>query len=107
MNLVQKHIKPIITLCQKYSVKELYAFGSVLTGNFNKKSDIDLLVKFDNINPAEYFNNYMDLKENLEAILNREIDLVEDQAVKNPIFRKIIDREKTLIYERKDVEVLV
>jgi len=43
----------------------------------------------------------MDFKEKLEALLNRPIDLVENQAVRNPIFRRVIDRDKKLIYERE------
>ena len=40
-------------------------------------------------------------KEKLEKILNRPVDLLENQAIRNPIFRKILDREKQLLYERK------
>jgi hypothetical protein len=43
----------------------------------------------------------MDFKEKLESVLNREVDIVENQAVRNPIFRRILDRDKILIYERK------
>jgi hypothetical protein len=43
----------------------------------------------------------MDFKEELEKLLKRPIDLVENQAIRNPIFRRIVDREKQLIYERK------
>jgi predicted nucleotidyltransferase len=43
----------------------------------------------------------MDLKEKLEILFKRKVDLVENQAVRNPIFRKILDREKVLVYERK------
>jgi predicted nucleotidyltransferase len=43
----------------------------------------------------------MDFKEELEKILSRPVDLVENQAIRNPIFRRIVDRDKKLIYERK------
>jgi predicted nucleotidyltransferase len=43
----------------------------------------------------------MDFKEQLEALFGRSVDLVENQAIRNPIFRRIVDREKQLIYERK------
>lgn len=46
----------------------------------------------------DYFDNYMDLKERLEELFKRPVDLVENQAIKNPIFRKIVDREKQLVY---------
>jgi predicted nucleotidyltransferase len=79
----------------------LYLFGSALTSQFNEASDIDLLVQFSQVDLLEYFDNYMDFKEELEALFNRPVDLVEDQAIKNPVFRRIVDRQKRLIYERK------
>jgi predicted nucleotidyltransferase len=83
-------------------VDQLFIFGSVNTENFNEQSDIDILIQFSPfINPARYFDNYMDFKEKMEALLKREVDIVENQAVRNPIFRKILDRDKILIYERK------
>jgi predicted nucleotidyltransferase len=62
---------------------------------------VDLLIQFGKVDLMDYFDNYMDLKEELEALLKRPIDLVENQAIKNPIFRKIVDREKKLVYGRK------
>lgn len=103
MNLIELNKNSIVQLCQQHGVSRLYLFGSVLTPNFNNDSDIDLLIQFDldKIDPTRYFSNYMDLKEKLEDLLNRSVDLVEDQAVRNPIFRKILDRDKKLIYERE------
>ena len=79
----------------------LYIFGSALTDRFTDDSDIDFLVEFENVDIQDYFDNYMDFKEKLEALLNRQIDLVENQAIRNPIFRMVIDRDKRLVYERK------
>lgn len=39
----------------------------------------------------------MDLKEKLEQLFYRPIYLVENQAIRNPIFRMVIEREKTLV----------
>lgn len=75
-----------------------FAFGSVLTNRFNDKSDIDLVVDFENVPLEEYADNYLDLKDSLSAILQREIDLLEDQAIRNPILRKNIDSSKLIIY---------
>lgn len=107
MNLIEKNIKAVIALCEEHNVKQLYAFGSVLTHRFNVKSDIDFLVQFGEVEPAFYFDNFMSLKESLEILLKRSIDLIENQAIKNPVLRKVIDREKVLIYERKNIEVPV
>ena len=101
MNSVDEHKENIAMLCQRHHVNRLYLFGSALTPRFNNESDIDLLIQFGNMDVTNYFSNYMDLKEKFEELFNRPVDLVEDQAVRNPIFRKILDREKKLIYERE------
>jgi len=101
MNIVEENINELVDLCKLHKVKELYIFGSVLTDKFNDHSDIDLIVQFDHIDILEYFDNYMDFKEKLEILLGRPVDLLENQAIHNPIFRKVVDRNKKLVYERE------
>lgn len=88
----------IIALCKKHKVAQLFAFGSVLTSRFKTSSDIDLLVDFDKVDLYDYADNYFDLKKSLENLFNREVDLLENQAIKNPFLRKSIDSSKHLIY---------
>jgi len=101
MNIVDHNIIALSELCKRHRVKELFLFGSVLTEKFNSESDIDLLVQFEKIDIFEYFDNYMDFKESLETLLGRPVDLLENQAIRNPVFRKVVDREKRLIYDRE------
>ena len=101
MELIDKNKTDILTLCENHKVKQLFLFGSILSGRFNNSSDIDMLVQFSNVDLLDYFDNYMDLKEKFEHLFNRRVDLVENQSIKNPVFRKIVDRDKVLIYERK------
>ena len=101
MELIDKYKTDISNLCENHKVKQLFLFGSILSDRFNNSSDIDMLVQFSNIELLEYFDNYMDLKEKFENLLKRPVDLVEDQSIKNPVFRKLVDRDKFLIYERK------
>ena len=98
MDRVKQHIKEINTLCQTYKVAKLFAFGSVLTDRFNEQSDIDLIVDFDKSRIEDYFDNYFDFKYALEAVFGRKVDLVEEQAIKNPYFKKAVDTTKMLIY---------
>ncbi|HYG37209.1 MAG TPA: nucleotidyltransferase domain-containing protein [Cytophagales bacterium] len=107
MKLIKKHKQELNSLCDKHKVKELYVFGSALTNLFNQDSDIDFLVKFGNVELPDYFDNYMDFKESLEKLFQREIDLVEVQTVKNPILKQSIDQTKIIVYERADSEVAV
>ena len=101
MELVERNTDKLIELCVNHKVGQLYIFGSALTNQFNESSDMDFLVQFGRIDLLEYFDNYMDFKEQLETLFGRSVDLIENQAIKNPIFRRVIDREKQLIYERK------
>ncbi|NOZ47090.1 MAG: nucleotidyltransferase, partial [Chlorobi bacterium] len=81
-----------------HKVVRLFVFGSVLTDNFNKSSDIDFLVDFSNVNLYDYADNYFDLKKSLESLLKRQIDLLEEKAVNNPYLKQSIDSSKRLIY---------
>jgi len=103
MNLIELNKDKLNELCEMHKVKELYLFGSVLTNKFSDTSDIDMLIQFNQVELLEYFDNYMDLKEKLEQLFLRPVDLVENQAIRNPVFRKVIEREKKLVYERKSV----
>ena len=79
-------------------MKNLYVFGSVLTNKFNDTSDIDLIVDIDSNDPLDYADNYFNLKFALEELLKRQIDLLEDKAIRNPYLRYNIDNSKTLLY---------
>jgi predicted nucleotidyltransferase len=107
MKVIQEHIKELRELCKKHFVSEIYVFGSVLTKDFNSDSDIDFLVRFYGVDPKDYFDNYMDLKESLELLFSRSIDLVEIQTLKNPILKRSIERSKTILYGRKDSKMAV
>ena len=98
MELIKAHFKDLSKLCKNHHVEKMYMFGSALNSNFNAESDIDFLVKFKPIELADYFENYMTFKENLNHLFNREIDLVEEQTLKNPIFIKSIEKNKELVY---------
>ncbi|MEX0596722.1 MAG: nucleotidyltransferase domain-containing protein [Candidatus Paceibacterota bacterium] len=98
MRIIEKNIDKIGALCNKHRVARLFVFGSILTDNFKKSSDIDLVVDFSDIDLYDYADNYFDLKYSLEKLLKRPVDLLEDKAIKNPFLRKSIDSSKQLIY---------
>jgi predicted nucleotidyltransferase len=98
MKLIQRNIAQIVALCEKHKVKSLYVFGSVLTDRFNDESDIDFVVIFDKAMVEDYFDNYFDFKYALQDLLGREVDLVEDQTIRNKYLRQNVDASKQLIY---------
>ena len=105
MTVLEPHLQTIARLCQLHKVDRLFVFGSVLSDNFHAESDIDFLVKFGEVDLFHYFDNFMDFKEALEKLLQRRVDLVEEQTLKNPVLRTSIDKTKKLIYGPSDRKV--
>lgn len=98
MNELEKHITEIRQLCLQYKVKRLYAFGSILTNKFNKDSDIDFIVDFEQLDLNQYADNYYDLKFSLQDIFHRPVDLLEEKAIKNPYFKQAAENQRKLVY---------
>lgn len=102
MKISENNLKRIKNLCEKYKVKTFSAFGSVTRDDFRDDSDIDFLVDFDEQDPFKYTDLYFQLRENLEKILKRQIDLIEERGIKNTFFKKELDNTKVLIYGQQN-----
>jgi predicted nucleotidyltransferase len=97
-NILNQHIDQIKKLCELNKVRTLFAFGSVTTERFRPDSDIDLVVDIDENDPISYSDKYFNLKFQLEEILKRQIDLLEQKAIRNRFLKSEIDRTKVQIY---------
>ncbi len=94
-------LKPEIErICSRLPVKRLGLFGSVQSRDFSSSSDVDVLVIFDSGENIDLFDKYFELKEQLEDVFKREVDLVVDGKFRNPVFRDIVNKTRTIIYER-------
>jgi predicted nucleotidyltransferase len=89
--------KGIAAIARKWRIKELSLFGSVLGEQFSEKSDIDVLVQFENDADYSLFD-LVDLKDDLEKTLGRTVDLVEKAGIKNPFRKKEILRSAKVVY---------
>ena len=107
MGILQTHkIKPdfdfyktdLNSICKSFGVRRLMSFGSVNTDRFGANSDIDLLVMFDKSDDHDLFSRYFGLKERLEELFQRPVELVFDRNFKNPYFRESVSRTKRMIY---------
>lgn len=99
-DVLKNNVDTLIKICKSLGVKSLYAFGSVVRGNFKENSDIDFLISFDeNLSIEQYTNNYFSLQYKLRNLFKRKIDLVTERTLSNPYFIESIDETKELIYE--------
>jgi uncharacterized protein len=97
--IIEDNLDSIKTLCQKYNVKSLFAFGSVCTNKFNEHSDIDLLIVFNSMDFSDYADSYFNLADKFEELFRRPVDLITDKSLSNPYFIDSLNQTKTLIYE--------
>ncbi|HIK11366.1 MAG TPA: nucleotidyltransferase family protein [Oscillatoriaceae cyanobacterium M33_DOE_052] len=90
----------IVAFCQKWKITEFALFGSILRDDFRPDSDVDVLVTFA---PDEKWSLFdiVRMKEELETIFGREVDLVQKLGLKNPFRRYEILRTKEVIYAAK------
>lgn len=87
-------------------MKNLYAFGSAITDQFDENSsDIDLLIEIEENDPLERGEKLLAIWDKLEEFFQRKVVLLTQSSLKNPILRKNIDATKILIYDGKRQEV--
>ena len=68
--------------CQRWSVREVSLFGSVLRSDFSPDSDLDILVDFIPGARRTLFD-LVAMKEELETRVNRKVDLLTRNAVEH------------------------
>jgi predicted nucleotidyltransferase len=97
--VIQERTAEIAELCQRFHVRRLDVFGSAAREDFDPaRSDVDMLVEFEPESPLRGLDQFFGLKEALEALLGRRVDLVEASAVKNPYLRAGIERSREALY---------
>jgi uncharacterized protein len=88
----------IDALCRAVGVRRLDLFGSAVDGRFDDNSDVDVLVEFDRGPGFDYFGSYFALKDGLERILGRPVDVVSATSIRNPYFRAEVMRTREPLY---------
>jgi predicted nucleotidyltransferase len=97
--LILSRARAIATLCQRYDVRQLALFGSVLRQDFDTSaSDVDIAVEFGPPRNTSEARQYFDFKRDLELLLEHPVDLVELGAMEDSRLRRIIERTKVPIY---------
>ncbi|MEX1062767.1 MAG: nucleotidyltransferase domain-containing protein [Balneolaceae bacterium] len=86
MKLADLKNRELEQACKSFHVKKLYVFGSAVSEKLSQNSDLDFLVEFEQVGGYNgAFNQYMGLKEKLEAIYHRPVDLLTVKKFRNPL----------------------
>jgi hypothetical protein len=90
----------LVDLCRRFGVRRLELFGSAATDAFDpSRSDLDFLVEFlpqQELGP--WLRHYFAFQTELTRLFGRSVDLVMAEAVKDPHFRRELERTRTLLY---------
>jgi predicted nucleotidyltransferase len=97
-HLVENNREAIAKLCRRHGVRKLEVFGSILRDDFDtERSDVDVLVEFET-ETAGSFTNYLYLKESLEALFGRPVDVLELYAIRNRRLRYYTEQNRLPVY---------
>lgn len=97
---LEQHDQAIAELCRRYNVARLEAFGSAVTDAFREAtSDIDLLIEFQpDTDLGPWMVRFFELRDALEELFGRPVDLVMAGAPRNPYFLREVNRTRQLLY---------
>jgi uncharacterized protein len=96
---IATHREEVAELCRRFHVRRLDVFGSAARGDFDPaRSDLDFLVEFAPLQPGAYVDAFFGLKEGLEALFAKPVDLVSAASIRNPYFRQSVEGTKASLY---------
>ncbi len=89
----------IVELCRRVRVRRLDLFGSAVRPDFvAERSDLDFVVEFEPLPSVELADAFFALKDGLETLLERPVDLVVERAIRNPYFKAAVERDRQPVH---------
>jgi len=100
-DLIEQKRTEVATLCRRSGARRLDVFGSAARDDFDPAtSDLDFLVEFEDVPPAAYAAAYFALKEGLESLFGRPVDLMTSNGLANPYLSERVAAERQTVYAR-------
>lgn len=93
----------IVELCREYHVRSLAVFGfAARADDFDTEtSDADFLIEFETSSVTPSLRTFFGLRDDLAAILNRSVDLVDPSNIENPYLLNQINQDRESVYEKR------
>ena len=97
--LIEQRRSELEELCRRYHVKTLELFGSAADGVWDPMtSDLDFLVDFQPLGPGGLFDSFFDLKDALQTLFGRRVDLISPHGIRNHYFQEAVNRSRRVLY---------
>lgn len=96
---IETRLPHLYALCAKHRVARLDLFGSGTGEGFEpSRSDVDFLVEFQPMSPAQHAKTFFGLLADLEGLFGRHVDLLEAKAIENPYVWSSIQQSRHPLY---------
>ena len=99
--IVAERKQDLARLCEEHRVERLDVFGSAVTGEFDPEtSDLDFLVTFRETAAGgkDAFDKQIGLRDALEGLFGRKVDVVPERSITNPYFRANVEDTRDPVY---------
>ena len=97
-DLVEKEIEEVKKVLKKYNVNQASFFGSCVDKNKTNFNDVDIIVSFkEKLELQKYTETLQTIKDELEAIFTKKVDVVDEDSLSNQYFIKNINNSKVPI----------
>ena len=100
IELIEKHRAELNELCRKYRVKTLEVFGSATDGTWDAAQAAIWIFSssFSPKQPSGPSEGFFDLRDELQQLFGRKVDLVMPGAIRNPYFLKAVNQQRQVLY---------
>jgi hypothetical protein len=92
-NLMKKHAEQIHRIAQGHGAVRIRVFGSYATGAASASSDVDFLVELE---PGRDLLDLVGLKQDLELLLGRSVDVAEEGGLSPYLREKILQEARPI-----------
>ena len=82
-------------LKRRFGVKRIGIFGSCARGEETPKSDVDILVEFN----EPTFDNFMNLSFYLEELFGRKVDILTPEGIRSIRYKEVAENiKRSIVY---------
>jgi len=100
--LIESKKDDLAVLCRQFSIRKLDVFGSAVKGTFDpQSSDLDFIVDLGTYERT-VADRFLDFADALEALFGRPVDLITEDSIVNPYFRKAVNGARETVFEDRD-----
>ena len=97
--LIEERRDRLSELCRAYDVRRLDLIGSAIRSDFDPRtSDLDFVVEFNNLSSRDAADRFLGLLVDLEDLFERNVDLVSYRAIRNHVFKRIVEETRVTLY---------